>query len=67
MKDTSQSMKTADRSVARSSLNDAELDLVAGGRMKLPGPKPVNPPSSGSGAGMPFGEWSTIPHYLGPF
>jgi hypothetical protein len=66
MKDASQCMKTADRIAARSSLNDAELDLVSGGRMKLPGPVSASPPPSG-GAGMPFGEWSTIPHYLGPF
>jgi hypothetical protein len=47
-------------------LSDAALDAVVGGRMKL---ITAVPPAtqSGSGAGLPIGEWSGFPHYLGPF
>jgi hypothetical protein len=49
-----------------SALRDGELDAVAGGRMKLP---TVGRPSQDGqgGAGLPFGEWSLHPNYLGPF
>jgi hypothetical protein len=47
-------------------LGDAALDAVVGGRMKLPTAVPPAIPSGG-GQGVPIGEWSSVPHYLGPF
>jgi hypothetical protein len=47
-------------------LSDAALDAVVGGRMKQITAVPPAIPSGG-GAGVPIGEWSSVPHYLGPF
>ena len=48
-------------------LNDAALELVAGGRMKLPVVQPSGTPSGGGG-GQPIDiQWSQHPNYLGPF
>jgi hypothetical protein len=58
--------KRTDTANSMDRLSDADLDTVAGGRMKLP---TAVPPSvqSGAGAGIPIGEWNSVPHYLGPF
>jgi hypothetical protein len=58
--------KRIDTANSAERLGDTDLDAVAGGRMKLP---TAVPPAvqSGAGAGIPIGEWSSVPHYLGPF
>jgi hypothetical protein len=47
----------------RCTLSEAALDVVVGGRMKLPGPN-VNSVPYGEGGGQPFGEWAMHPNYL---
>jgi hypothetical protein len=60
-----ESIEVIDKPADRCALSTAALDLVVGGRMKLPGPVPTGAPY-GQGAGLPFGEWSLHLNYL-PF
>jgi hypothetical protein len=63
MINSTQSIKTADK--ARSALDEAQLDLVAGGRMKLITAVPP-PVPSGTGPGPSIGEWHNLPRPLWP-
>ena len=53
---------------ASCSLDEPELDGIAGGRMKLQGLEPIRTPSYGGGGDIiEFNPWSQHPVYLGPF
>jgi hypothetical protein len=48
----------------RCTLSDAALDMVVGGRMKLPGPNVSGTPYGGAG-GQPIDiQWAGHPNYL---
>jgi hypothetical protein len=55
------------RVIDATALDDAALDAVVGGRMKLQGPAPSGVPY-GQGGGQPIDiQWAGHPNYLGPF